>query len=136
MLPGPASVRAKSQPDRLFAKGIKRIVSLPFWDLLEIRCFFFPHQSQSAIIEQTIQFDQAYFQDQKPVATTTRQTYTQCSTSSTIIITSHRLFYLSTPTTAAASFTSATTTRHFREASGDYTHPCPAIRTRTGIGLP
>lgn len=32
MLPGPASARVKSQPDRLFAKGIKRIVSLPFWD--------------------------------------------------------------------------------------------------------
>lgn len=41
MLPGPASVRVKSQPDRLFAKGIKRIVSLPFWDLLETRWFFF-----------------------------------------------------------------------------------------------
>lgn len=41
MLPGPASVRAKSQPDRLFAKGIKRIVSLPFWDPLEIRWFLF-----------------------------------------------------------------------------------------------
>lgn len=44
--PGPASVRAKSQPDRLFAKGIKRIVSLPFWDPLEIRWFFFLHQAQ------------------------------------------------------------------------------------------
>lgn len=41
MLPGPASARVKSQPDRLFAKGIKRIVSLPFWDLLETRWFFF-----------------------------------------------------------------------------------------------
>lgn len=41
MLPGPASVRAKSQPDRLFAKGIKRIVSLPFWDPPEIRWFLF-----------------------------------------------------------------------------------------------
>lgn len=48
MLPGPASVRAKSQPDRLFAKGIKRIVSLPFWDPLETRWFLFFTKPQPA----------------------------------------------------------------------------------------
>lgn len=56
--PGPASVRAESQPDRLFAKGIKRIVSLPFWDSRSIRCFFFsspvPASKQtSKLINQT-----------------------------------------------------------------------------------
>lgn len=102
MLPGPASVRAKSQPDRLFAKGIKRIVSLPFWDPSRDPMVLFLHQAPA--YKQTNRTPVNKLQSSRVSYHYPKVAFTLLPDSIiAIIITSHRLFAFFSPTTAAPS---------------------------------